>query len=141
MLKDDSEIPLQQVDLEHGLERVAHFWYVEFECVTWLRQLYRVSCLRVYALLQPSMEFSQKLKICPWNQDRTDQERRPFAMTRSNWDSEQKRKQIPGLVPIAMEFIIRRWAKNMAERRLFPPASVSSDVWASANGQVPKPAA
>ena len=23
-LKDDGEIPLQQVDLEHGLERVAH---------------------------------------------------------------------------------------------------------------------
>ena len=69
-------------------------------------------------------------------------------MTRRNWDSEQKRKQIPnkeepkaGLVPIAVELIIRRWVKRMAERRLFPPAGVSSDVWASANGQVPKPAA
>ena len=60
-------------------------------------------------------------------------------MTRRNWDGEQKRKQIPNKeelrkreqCPIAVELIIRRWAKRMTERRFFPPASVSSDVWAS----------
>ena len=41
----------------------------------------------------------------------------------------------------SMEVIIRRFAKRMADRRLFPPASVSSDVWASVGGQEPKPAA
>ena len=60
---------------------------------------------------------------------------------KENGFSEQRGTPKAGKVPIAMEFIIRRWVKRMAERRLFPPASVSSDVWASANGQVPKPAA
>ena len=47
-------------------------------------------------------------------------------------NSEQRGTPTEGRVPIAMELIIRRvsWAKRMAERRLSPPASVSSDVWA-----------
>ena len=55
--------------------------------------------------------------------------------------SEQRGTPKEGRVPIAMELIIRRvcWAKRMAERRLAPPASVSSDVSAGGSGQAPKP--
>ena len=62
-------------------------------------------------------------------------------MSKKDTNSEQRGTPKAGIVPIAMEVIIRRWAKRMADRRLFPPASVSSDVWASVGGQVPKPAA
>ena len=86
-----------------------------------LRQLCRAL---PHALVQTSMEVEQRMQFCHWSPVRTDWKRRPFAMTRRNWDSEQKRKQTPNKeehrkreVPEAMELVSRRvsWAKRMAE--------------------------
>ena len=40
-------------------------------------------------------------------------------MSKKDTNSEQRGTPKAGIVPIAMEVIIRRWAKRMADRRLF----------------------